>query len=446
MNWRKLLGYLTVLACIIGPVDSNAETAKKCEPNNDRALVLSGGGAKGAFEAGAIFHFVMHRDCDFRDIAGVSVGALNAAYIAEAPSDENSLRNLQDRTQGLINFWRSINGPEDILRPRFLGKVRLVLFGLDSLNDFAPLERKIEKEIHPTKIRESKRSLRVGSVSFYDGVYHEFDPNQVLDDGEFRKYLLASTAIPVNARLPRMPSPTSGLDSEIQYADGGVSHATPLAAYFSPCDFSPKLLFRDMKEFGRLAPCVASGLQEHSGPIKELFVVVANPYDPASASLITKRTAISDGREILDRTLDVLFTSPYRWDLNFALAANRMLKWREDMYAWAKSIAQKDRAREVLRIMGEEDSSRVEFPVRSANPGPEGFSLAYKMGVVAPLKVYADTYGFDKANIRLQLYKGCIHADLMMAQQFEMGSMRDACKREFPIDAEQLTDDPDPPL
>jgi hypothetical protein len=68
------------------------------------------------------------------------------------------------------------------------------------------------------------------------------------------------------------------------------------------------------------------------------------------------------------------------------------------------------------------------------------------MGVVAPSKVYADTYGLDKTNIRLQLYKGCIHADLMMAQKFGMGSMRDACEREFPIDAEQLKDDPDPPL
>jgi NTE family protein len=422
---------------IIGPVASNAETAKKCEPNNDRALVLSGGGAKGAFEAGAIFHFVKHRDCDFRDIAGVSVGALNGAYIAQAPSDENSLLNLQDWTQGLIDFWRSINGPDDILRPRFLGIFRLVLCGLDSLNDFTPLEKIIERGIDPTKIRESNRSLRVGVVSFYDGVYQEFDAKKVKDDGKFRKYILASTAIPVYARLPRIPSSTSnsGLDSEIQYADGGVSHVTPVVAYFSPCDFS---LITPRTQ------CVVRDLQEHSGPIKELFVVVDRPYNSASASLETKKTAMSDGREILERTFDVFFTSPYRWDLNFALAANRMLKWREDTYAWAKSIAQKDKAREVLRIMGERGSSGVEFPVKSANPGPEGFSLSYKMGIVAPSKLYADTYGFDKANIRLQLYKGCIHADLMMAKEFGMGSMRDACKRDFP--AEQLPDDPDPPL
>ena len=448
MNKCKPLVYLTALVCIVNSSASLAEAATKCTPGDERALVLSGGGAKGAFEAGAIFHFVNHRDCDFRDIAGVSVGALNGAYLAEAPLDENSLSNLQQRTQGLVEFWRSINGPDDILHPRFLGKLRFFLFGLDSLNDFTPLQKIIEKGVHPTKIREGNRSLRVGVVSFYDGVYHEVDPKQVTDDGEFRKYVLASASIPVNARLPRIPSVASddGTRSEIQYADGGVSHTTPLVAYFSPCDFSPKLLFREATRFGPVTPCVTSGLQEHDGPIKELFVVVANPYDPASTSLETKKTAISDGREILERTLDVLTTSPYRWDLNFALAANRMLRWRQKAYAWAKSIAPEDKAREVIAVLGEGSSSQEQFPVRSANPGPDGFSLPYEMGIVAPSRVYANTYGFDKANIRLQLYKGCIHADLMVMREFRMDSMRDACRGEFPVTPEQLRDDPDPPL
>jgi hypothetical protein len=447
MNLGKFLSYVTVFICTVGPVASYAETAEKCGQNNERALVLSGGGAKGAFEAGAIFHFINHRDCDFRDVAGVSVGALNATYISEAPSDGNSLRNLQERTQGLVDFWRSINGPDDILRPRFLGSLRLLLGLVDSLYDFSPLQRIIEREVHPKKIRESRRSLRVGVVSFHDGVYQEFDPNDVQDDGVFRRYVLASTAIPVNARLPRMPSSTG--NSEIQYADGGVSHATPLVAYFSPCDFSKEKKEKWLldRQFGSLPPCVANGLKPHHAPIKELFVVLANPYDPALTSS-EPSTVMSGGLEILERTIDVLFTSSYRWDLNFALAANRMLKWREDTYAWAKSIGEEGKARQVLGITGETDFSRVEFPVESANPGPDRFPLAYRMGVVAPPKVYADSYGFDKANIRLQLYKGCIYADLMMAQKFEMGSMRDACKRDFmkDVDEQQLRDDPDPPL
>jgi predicted acylesterase/phospholipase RssA len=448
MNARRALIVWVAAICLTHVFASNAQAATKCAQTSERALVLSGGGAKGAFEAGAIFHFVNHRDCDFRDIAGVSVGALNGAYLAEAALDENSLSNLQQRTRDLVDFWRSISGPGDILHPRFLGKLRFFLFGLDSLNDFTPLQKIIEREVHPTKIREGNRSLRVGVVSFYDGVYHEVDPRQVTGDGEFRKYVLASASIPVNARLPRIPTVVGedGTSSEVQYADGGVSHTTPLVAYFSPCDFSPKMLFSDSMRFGRVTPCVTSGLQEHDGPIKELFVVVANPYDPASTSLDPKKTAIDDGREILARTLDVLTTSPYRWDLNFALAANRMLRWRQKAYAWAKSIAPEDKAREVLDVLGEGSSSQEQFPVRSANPGPEGFSLPYEMGIVAPSRVYADTYGFDKANIRLQLHKGCVHADLMLVREFGMDSMRKACDSEFPVTPQQLKDDPDPPL
>ena len=73
-----------------------------CEPEKKRALVLSGGGLKGAFQAGAIYHFVVHRHCDFREIAGVSVGSLNAVILAQAQRDENPETSLK--------IWRS--GPK----------------------------------------------------------------------------------------------------------------------------------------------------------------------------------------------------------------------------------------------------------------------------------------------------------------------------------------------
>jgi NTE family protein len=53
--------------------------------NYGHALVLSGGGAKGAYEAAAAKRIIEHysgTDLDIRLIAGTSVGALNAAGIA----------------------------------------------------------------------------------------------------------------------------------------------------------------------------------------------------------------------------------------------------------------------------------------------------------------------------------------------------------------------------
>jgi len=442
---KRWLTHLVLVLLFTGP--AVAETTElHCGKDSARALVLSGGGAKGAFEAGAVFHLVAHRYCDFMDISGVSVGALNGAFLAEASASSQSLSNLQQRVEDLVEFWLGIKGPQDILEPRFLGKLRLFIFGLDSLNDFTPLERIIGNVIHPTKIRESKRSLRIGVVSFYDGVYHEIDPILVSDDNDFRKYVYASAAIPVNARMPRFRIAGHGsAGTDVQFADGGISHATPLASYFSPCDFSPELMFAEGKPASN---CVISGLVQHHEPIKELFVIIANPYNPATSSLQTKQMATSNGSVILDRTLDLLTLSPYRWDLNFALTANRMLEWRSNAYDWAVSVVNEEKAKEMLSSMdksGLKNSAPPEFPVRSANPGPNGFSLPYTMSIIAPSKVYADTYAFDPDNIRLQLYKGCVQADYAMVN-LGKDSMRDMCKLKFPINVDQLKDDPDPPL
>ena len=68
-----------LLALLIVGVFASAQ-AIDCTPEQSRALVLSGGGAKGAFEAGAIYHLVVDRHCDFKEMSGVSVGALNGSF------------------------------------------------------------------------------------------------------------------------------------------------------------------------------------------------------------------------------------------------------------------------------------------------------------------------------------------------------------------------------
>ena len=52
-----------------------------------RALVLSGGGAKGSFQIGAMEELIFNRGLDFEILCGVSVGALNASFLAQALFD-----------------------------------------------------------------------------------------------------------------------------------------------------------------------------------------------------------------------------------------------------------------------------------------------------------------------------------------------------------------------
>ena len=439
-----LIPFLLVSGALSADQPQNQD---KCDQTDERALVMSGGGAKGGFEAGSVYHLVIHRGCDFKDIAGVSVGALNGAYLAQAPRGPQSLENLQKKATQLRDFWLGIKGPQDVLDPRFLGELRLFLFGLDSLNDLSPLEKIIETQIDIDAIRKNGRALRVGTTSFYSGIYREFDPKDTTDD-QMRKAILASASIPVYARLPKLEVKGS-LE---QYADGGVSHITPLPAYFAPCDFSPQIAADVMAQAGPGRPCVTYELTGHTPRIKELFVIVASPYNPASARLPPptpcekrpKPCLLDDGREILTRTLDVLTTSPYRWDLNFALAANRMLQWRQDIYKWGRDNLPPDQAERLTGAVRDLEIA-TEFPVRSANPSPDNrLSLPYEMTIISPSKSYADTYGFDPDNIKFQLYKGCVMADWSLKCERGMTSMRDACKREFPVKNEDLQNDPDP--
>jgi predicted acylesterase/phospholipase RssA len=77
--------------------------AGKCEARMN-ALVLSGGGAKGAYEAGLVSTLVQEFHEDFDIVCGTSIGAINAAMIAQGQVEE------------LAALWRSI-GPREIITP-----------------------------------------------------------------------------------------------------------------------------------------------------------------------------------------------------------------------------------------------------------------------------------------------------------------------------------------
>src|SRR5262245_26576790 len=69
-------------------------------------IVLSGGGARGAYEAGVIagiMEVMRPRSARFDVLCGTSVGALNAAYLA-------SHAHLPDmNAAGLISQWQSLD-------------------------------------------------------------------------------------------------------------------------------------------------------------------------------------------------------------------------------------------------------------------------------------------------------------------------------------------------
>ncbi len=150
------------------------------------ALVLSGGGAKGAYEAGVAAVFV-ERGLAIRLVAGSSAGALNAAMVADGRLDR------------LDALWRGLTRDRVYsLRARvfFAGLLPgwLTLLTLDragSLFDPAPLRELIEASLDLDRIRASPVRLLVVTTDLARREQRLFDNQSVT-----REVLLAAAAVP----------------------------------------------------------------------------------------------------------------------------------------------------------------------------------------------------------------------------------------------------------
>jgi predicted acylesterase/phospholipase RssA len=93
-------GHLGETISIMSPVDQKKrQCAKRHPPFECTALLLQGGGALGAYQAGvyeALSEAGIHPDW----VAGISIGAVNSAIIAGNPPEK--------RVEGLRRFWERI--------------------------------------------------------------------------------------------------------------------------------------------------------------------------------------------------------------------------------------------------------------------------------------------------------------------------------------------------
>jgi hypothetical protein len=188
-----------------------------------RALVLSGGGAKGAWQVGACHHLVVERRYWFDVIAGVSAGAVNGAALAPA----RDLDGLERELEHLRSVWFGLRS-RDVYRHRPLGALGMVLGRRSSLYETGPLRRVLERHLDPPRVAVSPIRLRVGYVDLLSGRYRTAgnDHPTIVDA------VLASCALPVV--FPPVPLRT-GPKLELG-VDGGVHNVTPLTDALNALD------------------------------------------------------------------------------------------------------------------------------------------------------------------------------------------------------------------
>jgi NTE family protein len=224
--------------------------------NATQAVVLSGGGAYGAYEVGVLKALVERGWAGPQVVTGVSAGAFNAALLASAYDVDlpRAVEHIQDiwlnRIPGRVFHVRADPRPllgfqiRDYLASatRWVGDVQslsmdflrrlvalapfgpfderlLQLVDLSSFISVAPLERLMAEIIQPEKLRRSTMKLSIIATNWSTGKAEVFT-NQSMSDEDAVSILLASAAIP-GFFPPRKVGETT-------YVDGGLVMNTPL--------------------------------------------------------------------------------------------------------------------------------------------------------------------------------------------------------------------------
>ncbi len=173
-----------------------------------RALVLSGGGAKGAFTAGVLKYLMVEEGLTFDLVVGTSTGSLIAPLVAVG-----DIANL-------LNFYENVED-QDILTDR----PDLLAFLLsDALNDSKPLESLINKffgeKTRYQKLIDATTEMFVTVVNMQTGDIEYGNPHQDKKPVLLKK-ILASASVPV--MMPPVPI------GKYQYVDGGVKEIAPFS-------------------------------------------------------------------------------------------------------------------------------------------------------------------------------------------------------------------------
>ncbi len=203
------------------------------------ALVLQGGGALGSYQAGVI-EALAEASIEIDWVAGISIGAINAAIVAGNPPERRVARLTefwgtmtsalpsfpifpQDQVREFVHEWSAfsvmVTGVPGFFAPRFLPPTLAAPGTPEALSyyDSAPLASTLDALIDWDLLNDGPVRLSVGAVDVESGNFRYFDTTTERIDA---RHIMASGALP-----PGLP-PVE-IDGR-WYWDGGIVSNTPL--------------------------------------------------------------------------------------------------------------------------------------------------------------------------------------------------------------------------
>ncbi len=231
------------------------------------ALVLPGGGGRGAYQVGVAKAF-KEQGIEFDMAFGTSIGALNAALIA------------QDAIPRLELLWTTLR-PKDIFRlPSAMQLGTMIMGQALGLLDTSPLEQLLLRELDLQKLKASKTKVGFVTTDLCSLRTRFITTDDIMSTNELIDALMATSAVP-------MAFPPRHLHGKGLWVDGGLVRNTPLQA------------------------AIDAGAQE-------IFMVLLHPetIDACPTNLF----------QVLVRCLDVLLDASARKEIELANLYNRLIE------------------------------------------------------------------------------------------------------------------------
>ena len=222
----------------------HAKTPERLPLPDEVALVLQGGGALGAYQAGVI-EGLEEKGIEVDWVAGISIGAVNAAIFAGNPPEQRvaKLRGFWEKVTAALpalpfagggDEWRewmhiasagmvAMQGVPGFFTPRLLTPALAPAKSLGALSfyDNAPLAATLDRFVDWELLNDGPVRLSVGAVNVETGNFRYFDTRGQRRDRIDARHIMASGALP-----PGLPP------VEIDGAwwwDGGIVSNTPLS-------------------------------------------------------------------------------------------------------------------------------------------------------------------------------------------------------------------------